>query len=202
MVQVDNGFKGYYYLKEDGTIFNATTGKLLKPNKQHLFCLLTKEGNKKKIALSTLYKAVYNKKYCKDTILDITGEVWKDIEDTEGLYKVSNKGRIKSLQGYEAMILKPYNNKSGYARVDIIVDGQRQSKLVHRIVAAAFMQPPQKIDMQLHHKDFDKENNAASNLCWMTTAEHAKTHAEHNKKEGENNSETRESTTPKRNYGA
>ena len=124
----------------------------------------------------------------------------EEFRELDSYYLVSNKGRIKSLQGYEAMILKPYNNKSGYARVDIIVEGQRQSKLVHRIVAAAFMQPPQKIDMQLHHKDFDKENNAASNLCWMTAAEHAKIHAEHNKKEGENNSETRESTTPERNY--
>ena len=60
MVQVENGFKECYYLKEDGTIFNAATGKQLKPNKQHLFCLLTKEGSKKKVALSTLYKAVYN----------------------------------------------------------------------------------------------------------------------------------------------
>lgn len=191
MVQVNNGFKDYYYLKEDGTILNAATGKLLQPNKQHLFCLQTKDNHKRKIALSTLYKAVYNKKYCKDTVCDIDNEQWKDIEDTEGLYKVSDKGRIKSLQGYEAMILKPYNNKGGYARVDIIVEGKRQSKLVHRLVAAAFIEPPQKIDMQLHHKDFNKDNNAADNLCWMTIAEHAKTHAENNQKEGEEDRSTK-----------
>ena len=191
LLQVNNGFREYYYLKEDGTILDTAAGKLIQPDDRHLFCLKTENNSKKKIALSTLYKAVYNKKYCKDIVKDMPEEVWKEIDDTEGIYKVSNKGRIKSLQGYEAAILKPYNNKSGYARVDIIIEGKRQSKLVHRLVAAAFLEPPQKIDMQLHHKDFIKENNAADNLCWMTAAEHAKIHAEHNKKEGETNRSTK-----------
>ena len=190
VIQVNNGFRECYYLKEDGTIYDAAAGKLIKPDNRHLFYLRREDNSKKKIALSTLYKAVYNKKYCKDIVKDMPEEEWKEIDDTEGLYKVSNKGRIKSLQGYEAVILKPYNNKSGYARVDIIVEGKRQSKLVHRLVAAAFLEPPQKIDMQLHHKDFIKTNNAADNLCWMTPASHAAKHAEHNKKEGEENRST------------
>ena len=194
LIQVNHGFKEYYYLKEDGTILDTAADKVIKPNRQHLFCLKKEEGNNKKIALSTLYRALYNKKYCNDTVEDLTGELWKEVDDTEGIYKVSNKGRIKSLQGYEAVILKPYNNKSGYARVDIMIEGKRQSKLVHRLVAAAFLEPPQKIDMQLHHKDFNKGNNAADNLCWLTAAAHGKIHAEHNKKEGEGHSETEQST--------
>lgn len=191
MIQVNHGFKEYYYLKEDGTILDTAADKVIEPNQQHLFCLKTEDGSNKKIALSTLYRALYNKKYCNDKVVDLDGEQWKVIDDTEGIYIVSNKGRIKSLQGYEAVVLKPYNNKYGYARVDIIVEGKRQSKLVHRLVAAAFLEPPQKIDMQLHHKDFDKSNNAADNLCWLTTTAHAKIHAEHNKKEGEGHSETK-----------
>ena len=104
---------------------------------------------------------------------------WKEIDDTKGLYYISNKGRVKSLQGYEATILKPFNNQGGYARVDIVESGRRCTKLIHRLVAAAFLPLPEKIDMQLHHKDFDKDNNAADNLEWLNAAAHAEKHKEH-----------------------
>ena len=88
---------------------------------------------------------------------------------------------MKSLQGYEAIILRSFNNNGGYARVDIVENGKCQTKLIHRLVAAAFLPLPEKIDMQLHHKDFNKNNNAADNLEWLTAAEHAKKHCEGDK---------------------
>jgi hypothetical protein len=57
-------------------------------------------------------------------------------------------------------------------------DGTRQSKLVHRLVAAAFLPFPKSLDMQLHHKDFNKHNNAASNLEWLAATAHKKIHQE------------------------
>ena len=92
-------------------------------------------------------------------------------------------GRIKSLRNYDAIILKPYSNQHGYLRVDIIQDGKRQSKLVHKLTAAAWLPMPAQIDYQLHHKDFDKKNNAAANLEYLSAAEHAKKHSERNKQE-------------------
>ena len=69
-------------------------------------------------------------------------EIWKDVVGYEGLYQVSNMGRVKSLQCYDAIILKPYSNQHGYQRVDIIQDGKRQSKLVHKLTAAAWLPMP------------------------------------------------------------
>lgn len=178
MKQLNNGYADFYYLLEDGKIYNAAADKLIEADKQHLFYLKTKDKGFKKVSLNTLYRALYNKKFCIDEIEDLNGEEWKEIDDTKHLYYISNQGRVKSYKGYNAMLLKPYKNQGGYDRVDIIIGGKRQSKLVHRLVAAAFMPMPEKIDYQLHHKDFNKNNSAAANLEWLSAAEHAKKHAE------------------------
>lgn len=195
MKQINHGFQEYYYLLEDGTVLNKNTNKIIKPNKKHLFVLKTVDDEVKKIALSTLYKALFNKNYCKDDIQDLEGEIWQPIKGTEELYHISNKGRVKSCAGYNAIILNPYSNAKGYLRVDIVIEGKRQSKLVHRLVAAAFLDPPEDIDMQLHHKSFDKRCNAAEDLCWMTAAAHAKIHAEQHKKKGEENNGSENNST-------
>lgn len=86
------------------------------------------------------------------------------MDNTNGLYFVSNKGRIKSYKGYKAIVMTPYKTKGGYDRVDIIQDGMRVSKLIHRLVAFSFLPIRNNIDMELHHKDFDKTNNCSDNL--------------------------------------
>lgn len=183
MKQINNGYEEYYYLLEDGTIYNADTDKLLKPDSKHLYKLKAKDKSYKKVSIRTLYKTLYNRPFSKDEIKNLDNEQWKEITGTDGYYYVSNKGRVKSLQGYEAIILKPYSNQHGYERVDIIEEGQRQSKLVHRLVAAAWLPAPQNIDYQLHHKDFNKSNNAADNLEFLSAAAHAKKHIEERSKE-------------------
>lgn len=184
--QINNGYEEYYYLKEDGTVFNAKTGRVLKPNEKHLFKLKQKEKGYKKISLKTLYKEVYGKPFCYDNIENLEDEEWKEIDNTFGQYLVSNMGRVKSLKNYNAIILKPYKNQYGYQRVDIIENGKRQSKLVHKLTAAAWLPMPEKIDYHLHHKDFDKTNNAANNLEFLPASDHVKKHAERNKKNGKN----------------
>ena len=184
MKQLNNGYADYYYLLEDGSVYNAAADKIIQPTKEHTYTLKTINNKRKKVSLKTLYKLVYDKPYCKDTIEDLEGEEWEEIEDTEGLYYCSNKGRIKSLQGYEAIILKGFDNKKGYLRVDIIQGGKRQTKLIHRLVAAAFLLPPKNLEMQLHHKDFNPKNNEASNLEFLSATDHYKKHSERSLEDG------------------
>lgn len=183
MVNLKKPFKNCYYLCEDGTIYNSETEKTVKPDKKHRFYLWTEEGNKKYISQRKLYRQLYNKEYCINNIDNLENEQWKEVIGTKGKYFVSNQGRIKSYQRYKAAILKPYTNQGGYLRVDIDIEGSRRSVLVHRLVAAAFLSLPERIDLQLHHKDFDKKNNAADNLEWLTATEHGKKHSERRTKE-------------------
>lgn len=156
---------------------------MINPDRNHLFNLKTQDGKHRKIALKTIYKLLYHKVFCKDQIEDIDNQQWKTIDGTEGQTLISNKGRVKSYKGYNAILLKPYKNQSGYLRVDITINGYRQTKLVHKLVAYAFLPFPEKLDMHLHHKDFNKTNNQSSNLQWLTFSEHIKLHRSIQKKE-------------------
>lgn len=191
MIQLNNGYAAYYYLLEDGRIYNADNDNYIEPNAKHQYKLKTEDDKYKNISLKSLYNLIYNKQYCNDRIESLQGELWKEIDGTEGLYYISNKGRVKSYQGYNAILLKPYMAKGGYGRVDIVQFGKRASKLVHRLTAAAFLPLPESIDHQLHHKDFNKENNAAENLEWLSCQDHSKKHIERSLEDGK----TGESTT-------
>jgi hypothetical protein len=96
-------------------------------------------------------------------------EIWKDVLGLEGMYQVSNFGRVKSLSRKyrkKDLILKPYNHR-GYVCVDL---RQTNNCLVHRIVANAFIFRPKGKDI-INHKDFNKANNHVSNLEWVTNRE-------------------------------
>ena len=94
-------------------------------------------------------------------------EIWKEIAGYEGLYWVSNLGRVKSLKHGKEKILKPWKNTRGYLLVDLYKDGHTKHLLVHRLVAEAFI-PNQNNLETVNHKDEVKTNNVASNLEWMS----------------------------------
>lgn len=93
-------------------------------------------------------------------------EIWKSIKGYEGLYEISNLGRVKSLNynrtGKEK-ILKPSKINSGYLHITICKNGKMKYFLVHRLVASAFLPNPDNLPC-INHKNNDKMDNRLSNL--------------------------------------
>lgn len=114
----------------------------------------------------------------------IAKEIWKDIKGYEGLYQISNKGRVKSLarvikrnNGRELPLKERikndvYDNK-GYSRINLSKNGKSKKHSVHRLVANAFL-IKQKHQDQVNHIDGDKKNNDVSNLEWCTGKENVR----------------------------
>lgn len=181
--QINNGFDSKYYLDTNGKVYDSIKDKYIEANQEHKFRLKLIDGKTKAISLKTLYKLVFNQNYCVDNIQDLEGEEWREIEDTNGLYFISSLGRCKSLFGYESIILTPFYNQNGYARVDIHYGSQRETQLIHSLVAAAFLGSPKNLKQQIHHKSFQINDNSAANLEYLSPIEHAKKHAERRAKE-------------------
>ena len=95
-------------------------------------------------------------------------EIWKDVEGYEGLYQVSDLGRVKRVN--TGRILKGRKNTDGYLRVNLYKNNVSYTKTIHRLVAEAFI-PNTENKPQVNHIDENKTNNLASNLEWMTSKE-------------------------------
>jgi len=90
-------------------------------------------------------------------------EIWRPIKNFEGLYEVSNFGRVKR----EGRLKAQHKNNSGYFLVNLYKNNIQHTYLVHRLVAEAFIENPNNYQC-VNHKDEDKENNNANNLEWCT----------------------------------
>lgn len=102
-------------------------------------------------------------------------EIWKDIKDYEGLYQISNFGRVKSIRFGKERILKPGTNGKGYLYVGLWKNGKVKNFRIHRLVAEAFLEIPEELKhlkgthyLQVNHKDENKQNNNVENLEWCT----------------------------------
>lgn len=104
----------------------------------------------------------------------LSDEEWRDIKGFEGYYQVSDKGRVKGLNRTTANgryvrgnIVKPTGSR--YQSVSLWKDNIETNKLVHRLVAEAFIPNPDNLP-EVNHKDRDFTNNCVSNLEWTTSA--------------------------------
>ena len=103
-------------------------------------------------------------------------EIWKDIEGYEGIYQVSNLGRVRSLdrtyilkngrqQSAKGCIMSQFDTKDGYKSVRLRTSESRKTFRVHRLVAMAFIENPHNLPI-INHKDENKINNCVDNLEW------------------------------------
>lgn len=132
---------------------------------------------------------------------NLSNEVWRDIEGYEGLYQVSNWGRVRSMNYHHSgkvTVLKQAKDIHGYLLVKLCKNGKQKTRTVHRLVAIAFIPNPLNLP-EVNHKDENKENNFVwvnddgtidlekSNLEWVT--------AKQNSNHGSRNQRVAESLT-------
>lgn len=110
-------------------------------------------------------------------------EEWKDIQDYEGYYQVSNLGKLRSLDRIidfpnrhkgvmvkrlrKGSVMKPGNSPNGYKVCRLTKDGVFKHYSFHRLVAKAFIENPLNLP-QINHIDGNKKNNEVSNLEWCS----------------------------------
>lgn len=98
-------------------------------------------------------------------------EIWHDVIGYEGLYQVSNLGRVKALGNgicnSKEKILKATKHSCGYLRICLHKYGKAKYYFTHRLVALAFLPNPYNLP-QVNHKDEDKTNNRVDNLDWCS----------------------------------
>ena len=109
-------------------------------------------------------------------------EIWKDVKNYEGLYQVSNLGRVRSLDVrtyqknkfgkfkyvlHKGKILKIQKQRNGYFTIDLHMNGKFERKIIHRLVAETFISNPNNYQY-INHKDSNTSNNRVDNLEWCT----------------------------------
>lgn len=98
-------------------------------------------------------------------------EQWKQIKGYEGLYEISNHGRVRSFHK-KPFIMKQWMHYKGHMFIHLNNMGRRKF-FVHRLVALAFIPNPENKDV-VNHIDSNKANNLVTNLEWMTGAENTR----------------------------
>lgn len=106
-------------------------------------------------------------------------EVWKDIKGFEGLYRISNLGRVYSMdRTYNAGFkntrvvrvggIKPDKvSKCGYKIIQLYKNGSPFTRSIHRMIAEAFIPNPESFRV-VNHKNGNKQDNAIDNLEWCS----------------------------------
>lgn len=97
-------------------------------------------------------------------------EIWKDIKNYEGDYKISNFGNVLSLKHNKKRILKACINRGGYSQVVLTKNKKSKSLEVHRMVAMAFI-PNLNDKPCVNHINGIKTDNKVENLEWVTYLE-------------------------------
>ena len=113
-------------------------------------------------------------------------EEWRDVVGYDGLYQVSDTGKVRSMYFKNNHVFKPrikemqiYTNKHRRCYVSIHKDGIRKNATVHRLVAIAFIPNPNNLP-EVNHIDGNPSNNHVNNLEWCTKRQNLKHEYDHN----------------------
>lgn len=102
------------------------------------------------------------------TDTELANEQWRDIDGYDGMYQVSDIGRVRSRKSGEWRVLSASKNNSGYLIVQLSKDGKKKHFLVHRLVAQAFIPNDDETKNQINHRNEVKTDNIVSNLEYCT----------------------------------
>ena len=107
---------------------------------------------------------------------------WRDVVGYEGLYQVSDGGHVRSLdrvvpharnvhRHIKGQYIRPSINRAGYFKVGLSRDGCRDTQMVHRLVAKAFLCQAAVDSTEVNHKSGNKLDNRVCNLEWVTPSQ-------------------------------
>ena len=118
-------------------------------------------------------------------------KAWKEIKGYEGRYLISSSGDVISLNYRGTKLAKLLTwkiNNRGYAWVDLRKNGIKEQKLIHRLVAEAFIDNPEGFEL-VNHKDENPLNNDVDNLEWCDASYNARySRGRHPERENRRNS--------------
>lgn len=99
---------------------------------------------------------------------ELQQEQWRPIDGYDGIYEVSDFGRVRSLKFGKVKVMKQGKNRKGYLFVNLHRDGKQKTANVHRLVAQAFIENTDSSKTLINHRNEIKSDNRLSNLEYCT----------------------------------
>lgn len=104
------------------------------------------------------------------TDIELKNEQWRDIDGYDGMYQVSDLGRVRSHKSGEWKVMRPSKTGSGYLKVVLCKDKQKKNRMIHRLVAQAFITNDDETKIYINHIDECKQNNRIWNIEYCTAS--------------------------------